>query len=75
MRTSPEGNDLLSTSVTLMGVSFPSFFLGVVLILLFAYVIPGHIFPPGGYVLTIEAKNSANPAWVVSREVPFRIKK
>ena len=41
--------DLLSTSVTLMGVSFPSFFLGVVLILLFAYVIPGHIFPPGGF--------------------------
>jgi len=42
--------DLLSSSVTLMGVSFPSFFLGIVLILLFAYVIPGHIFPPGGYV-------------------------
>ncbi len=42
--------DLLSTSVTLMGVSFPSFFLGVVLILLFSYVIPGVIFPPGGYV-------------------------
>jgi peptide/nickel transport system permease protein len=42
--------DLLSTSVTLAGVSFPSFFLGIVLILLFAYVIPGHIFPPGGYV-------------------------
>jgi peptide/nickel transport system permease protein len=42
--------DLLSTSVTLMGVSFPSFFLGVLLILLFAYVIPGRIFPPGGYV-------------------------
>ncbi|HUQ41411.1 MAG TPA: ABC transporter permease [Candidatus Limnocylindrales bacterium] len=41
--------DLLSTSVTLMGVSFPSFFLGIVLILLFAYVIPGRIFPPGGY--------------------------
>ena len=41
--------DLLSTSVTLMGVSFPSFFLGVLLILLFAYVIPGRIFPPGGY--------------------------
>src|SRR5207248_2541354 len=41
--------DLLSTSITLMGVSFPSFFLGVVLILLFAYVIPGRIFPPGGY--------------------------
>ena len=42
--------DLLSTSVTLMGVSFPSFFLGVILILLFAYVIPGRIFPPGGFV-------------------------
>jgi len=42
--------DLLSTSVTLAGVSFPSFFLGIVLILLFAYVIPGKIFPPGGYV-------------------------
>ena len=42
--------DLLSTSITLMGVSFPSFFLGVVLILLFAYVIPGRVFPPGGYV-------------------------
>jgi peptide/nickel transport system permease protein len=42
--------DLLSTSVTLMGVSFPSFFLGILLILLFAYVIPGKIFPPGGYV-------------------------
>ena len=41
--------DLLSTSITLMGVSFPSFFLGIVLILLFAYVIPGHLFPPGGY--------------------------
>lgn len=42
--------DLLSSSITLMGVSFPSFFLGIVLILLFAYVIPGNIFPPGGYV-------------------------
>ena len=42
--------DLLSTSVTLMGVSFPSFFLGVLLILLFSYVIPGRIFPPGGFV-------------------------
>ena len=42
--------DLVSTSVTLAGVSFPSFFLGIVLILLFAYVIPGHLFPPGGYV-------------------------
>jgi peptide/nickel transport system permease protein len=42
--------DLASTSVTLAGVSFPSFFLGILLILLFAYVIPGRIFPPGGYV-------------------------
>jgi ABC-type dipeptide/oligopeptide/nickel transport system permease component len=42
--------DLLSTSVTLAGVSFPNFFLGIVLILLFAYVIPGNIFPPGGYI-------------------------
>ena len=42
--------DLLSSSITLMGVSFPTFFLGVLLILLFAYVIPGRIFPPGGYV-------------------------
>jgi peptide/nickel transport system permease protein len=51
--------DLLSTSVTLMGVSFPSFFLGIVLILLFAYVIPGRIFPPGGYVpLTTDAGES-----------------
>jgi peptide/nickel transport system permease protein len=41
--------DLLSSTITLMGVSFPSFFLGILLILLFAYVIPGHIFPPGGY--------------------------
>jgi peptide/nickel transport system permease protein len=42
--------DLLSTSITLAGVSFPSFFLGIVLILLFAYIVPGRIFPPGGYV-------------------------
>jgi peptide/nickel transport system permease protein len=41
--------DLLATSITLLGVSFPSFFLGIVLILLFAYVIPGRIFPPGGF--------------------------
>src|SRR3954468_18552845 len=48
--------DLLSTSITLLGVSFPSFFLGIVLILLFAYVIPGRIFPPGGYTaLTTDA--------------------
>jgi len=42
--------DLLTTSVTLAGVSFPNFYLGLLLILLFAYVVPGHIFPPGGYV-------------------------
>jgi len=41
--------DLLTTSVTLAGVSFPNFYLGLLLILLFAYVIPGHIFPPGGW--------------------------
>jgi peptide/nickel transport system permease protein len=46
--------DILSSSVTLMGVSFPTFFLGIVLILLFAYVIPGNIFPPGGYVPLVE---------------------
>lgn len=46
--------DLLSTSVTLMGVSFPGFFLGIVLILLFAYVIPGRIFPPGGYTPLVQ---------------------
>jgi peptide/nickel transport system permease protein len=51
--------DLVSTSITLAGVSFPSFFLGIVLILLFAYVIPGHIFPPGGYVpLTQDAADN-----------------
>jgi peptide/nickel transport system permease protein len=41
--------DLLSTSITLLGVSFPSFFLGIVLIRHFSYVIPGRLFPPGGY--------------------------
>ncbi|HTJ60764.1 MAG TPA: ABC transporter permease, partial [Candidatus Saccharimonadales bacterium] len=41
--------DLLTTSITLAGVSFPNFYLGLLLILLFAYVIPGHIFPPGGW--------------------------
>jgi peptide/nickel transport system permease protein len=46
--------DLVATSVTLAGVSFPSFFLGIVLILLFAFVIPGRIFPPGGYVALAE---------------------
>jgi len=42
--------DLTASGVTLAGVSFPGFFLGILLILLFAYVIPGRIFPPGGYV-------------------------
>jgi peptide/nickel transport system permease protein len=42
--------DLLSTGVTLAGVSFPNFYLGLLLILTFAYVVPGHIFPPGGFV-------------------------
>ncbi|MDE3111849.1 MAG: ABC transporter permease [Chloroflexota bacterium] len=42
--------DLVATSATLVGVSFPSFFLGLILILLFAYVIPGHLLPPGGFV-------------------------
>jgi peptide/nickel transport system permease protein len=42
--------DLLTTSVTLAGVSFPNFYLGLLLILLFAYVIPGNVFPPGGFV-------------------------
>jgi peptide/nickel transport system permease protein len=46
--------DLAATGVTLAGVSFPNFFLGIVLILLFAYVIPGHIFPPGGYIPLIQ---------------------
>ena len=41
--------DLLTTSVTLAGVSFPNFYLGLLLILLFAYVVPGHILPPGGW--------------------------
>jgi peptide/nickel transport system permease protein len=42
--------DLLSTGVTLAAVSFPNFYLGLLLILTFAYVVPGHIFPPGGFV-------------------------
>jgi peptide/nickel transport system permease protein len=41
--------DLVTTSVTLAGVSFPNFYLGLLLILLFAYVVPGHILPPGGW--------------------------
>ena len=31
-------------------------------------------FRPGGYVLTVEARSSANPARVVAREVPFKVK-
>ncbi len=46
--------DLLATSVTLAGVSFPNFYLGILLILLFAFVIPGRIFPPGGYVPLVQ---------------------
>ena len=41
--------DLLTTSFTIAGVSFPNFYLGLLLILLFAYVVPGHILPPGGF--------------------------
>jgi len=41
--------DLLTTSFTIAGVSFPNFYLGLLLILLFAYVVPGHILPPGGW--------------------------
>jgi peptide/nickel transport system permease protein len=40
--------DLLATGITLAGVSLPNFFLGLILILLFALVL--RIFPPGGYV-------------------------
>src|SRR5438552_6501160 len=57
--------DLLSTSITLAGVSFPSFFLGIVLILLFAYVLPGHIFPPGGYVPLALAVADTRPRLVL----------
>jgi peptide/nickel transport system permease protein len=39
--------DLLATSFTLAGVSLPNFFLGLILILLFALVF--RVFPPGGY--------------------------
>ena len=46
--------DLVASSVTLAGVSFPSFYLGILLILLFAFVIPGRIFPPGGFVAITE---------------------
>jgi peptide/nickel transport system permease protein len=40
--------DLLATGFTLAGVSFPGFFLGIVLILIFALVL--RWLPPGGYV-------------------------
>jgi peptide/nickel transport system permease protein len=40
--------DLLATGFTLAGVSLPNFFLGLILILLFALVF--RFFPPGGYV-------------------------
>jgi peptide/nickel transport system permease protein len=43
--------DLLATSVTIAGVSIPSFFLGLMLILLFSLVL--RIFPPGGYTPAI----------------------
>ena len=39
--------DLLATGFTIAGVSFPNFFLGLLLILFFALVL--RIFPPGGY--------------------------
>jgi ABC-type dipeptide/oligopeptide/nickel transport system permease component len=42
--------DLLATGVTLAGVSLPNFYLGIILILVFAFVVPGQLFPPGGYV-------------------------
>ena len=41
--------DLLASGATLMGVAFPSFFLGIILILLFASAVPGRIFPPGRF--------------------------
>ena len=40
--------DLVTTGVTLAGVSLPNFFLGLALILLFSLVV--RIFPPGGFV-------------------------
>ena len=40
--------DLLATGVTLGGVSLPNFFLGLILILVFALAV--RVFPPGGYV-------------------------
>jgi peptide/nickel transport system permease protein len=40
--------DLLATGFTLGGVSLPNFFLGLILILVFALAL--RVFPPGGYV-------------------------
>lgn len=40
--------DLLATGITLGGVSLPNFFLGLILILVFALVL--RLLPPGGYV-------------------------
>lgn len=42
------GWDFLATGVTLLGVSIPNFFLGIVLIL--AFSLATRVFPPGGYV-------------------------
>src|SRR5690242_11173878 len=41
------GWDLFATGFTLMGVSLPNFFLGIILILVFALY--WRVFPPGGY--------------------------
>ncbi len=42
------GTDLVATSLTLLGVSVPNFFLGIVLILVFGLLL--RLLPPGGYV-------------------------
>jgi peptide/nickel transport system permease protein len=44
--------DLLATSVTIAGVSLPNFFVGLMLILLFALVL--RLLPPGGYTPVID---------------------
>jgi VWFA-related protein len=36
--------------------------------------IPLRTLTAGGYVLSVEARNTANEAWVVERQVPFRIR-
>lgn len=46
------GWDILATGFTLLGVSVPNFFLGIILILLLTLVL--RIFPPGGYVPFIQ---------------------